>query len=673
MDDDSEQALLMGNQHASNAMRYTDGPNVGPLVGQDAGGSSTSSYENETQRVGNGFQNDNAGMVPKNSMGKTASETLQNADILTDIMGKSGASLRQQFHADALKQIGFGRYQIFLIITTGIALATQVAQLFSLHFIMPSIDLEFCMTTLQKQTLLHSNLIGACFGAIFTSGCAELFGRKKTLLTCFICMITFSIVAAFMPVFRFFGSARMFASSFGAGTFPIAATYVCETTPAHLRARALGLITSLGGIGAMLAAVISWGILPKSGMQLMQELEEHFSGWHTYSLVMAMPAIIVVVGLLILNESPRWLLSRGREAEALRIYQKMYRWNNPKGTYSFLEMAVPRMKYRKNLSNLDSKSSVLSYLSEYFCLNRNQVWKTNTIIALIWILAMFVGYGLPVFAFSNGRSIESQQFNERTNYTMAKTFQNVEFSENMINRVFGSCNFVNCTFNQKLLNYVQFENSTFLDSNFHGVTAAHTTFWYSTFNNVKFIDTNLKSKDFIGCVKINTEFDQINSDCDEPFDLYTFFYKVMNDANVEVIVPSIVVLFIGGEMLNRLRISRIQFANIAILIALAVCFLIEFVCHGEYIYWTVGIIQASIFCALQALTLYSLEYNGTMVRALICGIQVSFGFWGAFLGSIVYDKTPPEGNARFVALASVVPLFVLCFLCRLLKETKNSL
>lgn len=667
MDDDSEQALLMGNQHASNAMRYTDGPTV---TGPAAGGATQLSYEDEVPSSGaNNFQKDHQGM--KSSLGATASEQIQNADILTDIMGKSGASLRQQFHADALKQIGFGKYQLFLIITTGIALATQVAQLFSLHFIMPSIDLEFCMSSVQKTTLIHSNLIGACIGAIFTSGLAELFGRKRTLLTCFICMIIFSIVAAFMPVYRFFGSARMFASAFGAGTFPIVATYVCETTPAHLRARALGLITSVGGIGAMLAAVISWGILPRSGMQLMQELEEHFSGWHTYSLVMAMPAMLVIIGLLILNESPRWLLSTGREAEALRVYQKMYRWNNSKGTYSFLEMAVPRMKYRKNPS--EGKVGFLNCLSDFFCCYRSQVWKTNTIIALMWILAMFVGYGLPVYAFTNGRNIESHEFNERTNYTVSKTFENVEFSEDLVNRVFGTCNFVNCTFSQKLLNYVQFENCTFLDSNFHGITAAHTSFLYSTFNNVKFIDTNLKSNDFTGCVNINTEFDQITSDCDEPFELYTFFYKVMHDANIEVIVPSILILFLGGEILNRSRISRIQFANISILVAVGVCFLIEFVSNGEYIYWTVGVIQASIFCALQALTLYSIEYNGTVARALICGIQVSLGFCGAFIGSIVYDKPPPDGNARFVSFSSVIPLFVLCFLCRLLKETKNLL
>ncbi|XP_055839022.1 synaptic vesicle glycoprotein 2B-like isoform X2 [Episyrphus balteatus] len=671
MDDDSEQALLMGNQHSSNAMRYTDGPSVGPLLRPDAdAGATPTSYENDIQNGGNNsFQNDNPGM---NSSGNNASDQNHSTDILTDIMVKAGgATLRQQFHADALKQIGFGRYQIILIITTGIALATQVAQLFSLYFIMPSIDLEFCMTPLQKKTLIHSNLIGAFFGATFTSGCAELFGRKRTLLTCFICMIIFSIVAAFMPVFRFFGAARMFASAFGAGTFPIAATYVCETTPPHLRGRALGMVTSTGGIGAMLAAVISWSILPKSGMQLMQELDEHFSGWHTYSLVMAMPAIVVIIGLVFLNESPRWLLSRGREAEALKIYQKMYRWNNSKGTYSFLEMAVPRMKYRKSSGSGEKKSGFLNCLSEIFCCYRSPVWRTNGIIACIWILAMFVGYGLPVYAFNNGRYIESHQFTERTNYTIYKTFDNVEFSEDIVNRIFGSCNFVNCTFNQKLLNYVQFENCTFVNSNFHGITAAYTTFWYSIFNNVKFIDTNLKSKNFIGCEKINTEFDQINSDCDQPFELYTFFYKVMHDANIEVIVPSIIVLFWGGEILNR--IGRIQFATSCILIALAVCSLIEFVSDGEYIYWTVGFVQGSILCGLQALTLYSIEFNGTMVRSLICGIQVSFGFWGAFLGSIVYDKIMPEGNARVVALASVLCLFVLCFLSTFLKETKKLL
>ncbi|XP_055920419.1 synaptic vesicle glycoprotein 2B-like [Eupeodes corollae] len=668
MDDDSEQALLMGNQHNSNTMRYTDGPGNVPLLSPTSGATITSYGNTDAPEGDNCRRNDNLGML---NSSRNASHQNQNNDLLNDIMSKSGATLRQQFHADALKQIGFGRYQILLIVTTGIALATQVAQLFSLYFIIPSIDLEFCMTPLQKKTLIVSNLIGACFGATFTSGFAELFGRKRTLLACFICMIIFSVVAAFMPVFKAFGVARMIASAFGAGTFPIVATYVCETTPAHLRGRALGMVTSIGGIGAMLTAVVSWCILPESGMQLMQELEEHFSGWHTYCLLMALPAIVVTLGLLILNESPRWLLSRGKEAEALRIYQKMYRLNNSNGTYSFVEMSMPRMKYRKKDNNSENKTGLSYLMAEYFSCLSSPVWRTNAIIAVIWIIAMFVGYGLPVYAFNNGRYIESHLFTERTNYTVAKTFENVEFSENIVNRIFGSCNFVNCTFNQKLLSYVQFENCTFLNSNFLGVTAAYTSFWYSIFNNVKFIDTNLKTKNFIGCEKTNTEFDQINTDCDEPFELYTFFYKVMHDANVEVIVPSIIVLFWGGEILNR--IGRIRFATCCIVIASVICCLIEFVSDGEYIYWTVGFVQGSIFCGLQALTLYSIEFNNTIGRCLICGIQVSFGFWGAFMGADVFDEVLPEGNPRVVALTSVLCLFTLCFLSTFLKETKKFL
>ena len=49
--------------------------------------------------------------------------------------------------------------------------------------------------------------------------------------------------------------------------------------------------------------------------------QQHFSAWHTFLIVCAIPTPLAVIGLLALPESPRILLEIGHEREALVIYQ----------------------------------------------------------------------------------------------------------------------------------------------------------------------------------------------------------------------------------------------------------------------------------------------------------------------------------------------------------------
>ena len=49
--------------------------------------------------------------------------------------------------------------------------------------------------------------------------------------------------------------------------------------------------------------------------------QQHFSAWHTFLIVCAVPTPLAIIGLLALPESPRILLEIGHEREALVIYQ----------------------------------------------------------------------------------------------------------------------------------------------------------------------------------------------------------------------------------------------------------------------------------------------------------------------------------------------------------------
>lgn len=57
------------------------------------------------------------------------------------------------------------------------------------------------------------------------------------------------------------------------------------------------------------------------GVMVVLDGQEHFSNWHIFLIVCAIPTPLAVIGLLALPESPRILLQIGHESEALVIYQ----------------------------------------------------------------------------------------------------------------------------------------------------------------------------------------------------------------------------------------------------------------------------------------------------------------------------------------------------------------
>lgn len=52
--------------------------------------------------------------------------------------------------------------------------------------------------------------------------------------------------------------------------------------------------------------------------------------WQMYLAVCALPSFIGSVSLICMPESPRFLLSHGRNAEALDVLRTIYTWNTGK-------------------------------------------------------------------------------------------------------------------------------------------------------------------------------------------------------------------------------------------------------------------------------------------------------------------------------------------------------
>ena len=172
--------------------------------------------------------------------------------------------------------------------------------------VLPWLDKDWHTTTRDKETIVSIILVGAFFGSILAGYISSRLGRKKTML---LSAVIFAVGAALsgmstnalmMESIRFFLGLAIGIASF---TAPL---YLSECAPQSIRGALISMYQLMITIG-ILAAFISDTLLGYGGH------------WRLMLGIVAIPAVIMFIGILFLPESPRWLYLNGKKTDSERV------------------------------------------------------------------------------------------------------------------------------------------------------------------------------------------------------------------------------------------------------------------------------------------------------------------------------------------------------------------
>lgn len=168
---------------------------------------------------------------------------------------------------------------------------------------LPPIAREFGLGPAQSGLLATVGLIGAFVGALFWGTVSDYIGRRTSfsatigIFSVFTALVAASWNVASLAVFRFL-------SNFGlGGEVPVTSTLGSEFSPSRIRGAMAGNLLTAFPVGLILAAVLSLTILPTFG-------------WRALFAVGIIPAALLFFVRRYMPESVRYLLSKGRLAEA---------------------------------------------------------------------------------------------------------------------------------------------------------------------------------------------------------------------------------------------------------------------------------------------------------------------------------------------------------------------
>ncbi len=157
-----------------------------------------------------------------------------------------------------------------------------------------------------------SSLLFGCMAGVFAAGKAgDRYGRKKVLMMAALLFFTSAIGSASAHSLYFFLVARILGGVAVGVASILSPMYIAELSPARYR----GVLVSLNQLAIVVGILVAFF----SNYLLVGTGENN---WRWMLLVMAAPAVLLFFSLFLVPESPRWLVARGRNTEALNVLIK---------------------------------------------------------------------------------------------------------------------------------------------------------------------------------------------------------------------------------------------------------------------------------------------------------------------------------------------------------------
>jgi MFS transporter, putative metabolite:H+ symporter len=160
-----------------------------------------------------------------------------------------------------------------------------------------------------------ATFIGLFIGTMGLGFLADRFGRRKIFVVALLGYTAASVLMAFQHSAIEVNLFRLLAG-IGLGIEMVTInTYVAELMPKNLRGRAFAITQVVPYLAVPIVALMSWWLVPQRPFGV--------DGWRWVVLAGAIGAALIWVIRLGIPESPRWLVSRGRLAEAERATKQI--------------------------------------------------------------------------------------------------------------------------------------------------------------------------------------------------------------------------------------------------------------------------------------------------------------------------------------------------------------
>ncbi|CAG9787501.1 unnamed protein product [Diatraea saccharalis] len=265
-------------------------------------------------------------------------------DHLFKVTGLSSTNLEklaQETAADfetAIAATSYGRFNILLMLCSLPAFWSAVSVTSSVSYIFTSAQCDMELSLLDMGTVNAITYGGMISSAMVWGFLSDTLGRRRIMAIGFLFSGLLEMAAALSQNFIMLLLTRFASGFLFNGPFAVLLSYLAEVHRTELRARVILLTSLFYTVANITLPLLAWAILTQDWHFFIYGKEIVIHSWNLFLLATALVPLLTGFAFLCLPESPKFLMSRGRNEEALKIFRKIYSMNTgrPENEYPIM-------------------------------------------------------------------------------------------------------------------------------------------------------------------------------------------------------------------------------------------------------------------------------------------------------------------------------------------------
>ncbi|MBM6578107.1 sugar porter family MFS transporter [Microvirga sp. SRT01] len=199
-------------------------------------------------------------------------------------------------------------------------------------------------------------LIGSSIGAFGAGRLADRIGRRGVMMLSAILFLASALLAGAASSSAIFIFARIIGGLGVGAASVISPVYISEVTPASIRGR-LSSVQQVMIISGLTGAFVANFALARYAGGSTADFWLGYEAWRWMFWLQAIPAAIYLCALLIIPESPRYLVAKGRDAEAHVVLTRLFGSDEADRKVAEIRGSLAADHHKPKLSDLVDKTT----------------------------------------------------------------------------------------------------------------------------------------------------------------------------------------------------------------------------------------------------------------------------------------------------------------------------
>uniref|UniRef100_A0A2N9HHH5 Major facilitator superfamily (MFS) profile domain-containing protein n=1 Tax=Fagus sylvatica TaxID=28930 RepID=A0A2N9HHH5_FAGSY len=214
---------------------------------------------------------------------------------------------------EALVAMGFGNFQILVLVYAGMGWISEAMEMMLLSFVGPAVQSAWGLSSNEESLITSVVFAGMLVGAYSWGIVSDKHGRRKGFIITATVTAGAGFLSAFAPNYTSLIILRCLVG-LGLGGGPVLASWFLEFIPAPSRGTWMVIFSAFWTLGTILEASLAWIVMPRLG-------------WRWLLALSSLPSLLLLIFYRVTPESPRYLCLKGRTTEAISVLEKIARMN----------------------------------------------------------------------------------------------------------------------------------------------------------------------------------------------------------------------------------------------------------------------------------------------------------------------------------------------------------